>query len=68
MSVKKINLNRKQMGQLFDLYNRFTDVEWFSIEESHESGIGPTVKVKIDLFNRDHKPDTTIDITDVTTW
>jgi hypothetical protein len=63
-----IKLNRKQILQLFDLYNRFDDIEWFEIEQSHESGIGPTVRIKFDLFNRDHKPDTTIDITDVTTW
>jgi hypothetical protein len=63
-----IKLNRKQMEQLFDLYNRFDDIEWFEIEQSYESGIGPTVRIKFDLFNRDHKPDTTIDITDVTTW
>lgn len=56
------------MDQLFDLYNRFTDVEWFTIEESSESGIGPTVKIKLDLFKRDSRPDTTIDITDVSTW
>lgn len=67
MSVK-IKLNRKQMDQLFDLYKRFEDIEWFEIEESHSSGIGPTVHVRFDLFNRDNKPDTTIDITDVTTW
>lgn len=56
------------MDQLFDLYRRFEDIEWFEIEESRSSGIGPTVHVRFDLFNRDNKPDTTIDITDVSTW
>lgn len=64
----KISLNRKQLSQLFELYQKFKDVEWFTITESHESGIGPAVAVKFDLFNKDNKPDTTVDITDVSTW
>lgn len=68
MTTAKISLNRKQLGQLLDLYQKFNDVEWFTLTESHESGIGPTVTVKFDLFNKNNKPDTTVDITDVTTW
>ena len=64
----KVSLNRKQLGQLFELYQKFEEVEWFTIIESHESGIGPSVTVKFDLFNKDNKPDTAVDITDVSTW
>ena len=64
----KVSLNRKQLGQLFELYQKFEEVEWFTIIESQESGIGPSVTVKFDLFNKDNKPDTTVDITDVSTW
>ena len=43
----------------------FKEVEWFTLEESHESGIGPTVRVKFNLFD---KNDTVVDVTDVSTW
>jgi len=68
MKTAKIELNRKQLGQLVELYQKFDDVEWFTLTKSHESGIGPTVTIKFDLFNRNNNPDTTIDITDVSTW
>jgi hypothetical protein len=43
----------------------FKEVECFTLEESHESGIGPTVRVKFNLFD---KNDTVVDVTDVSTW
>ncbi len=47
----------------------FKEVEWFTLEQSSSSGIGPTVVVKFNLFNDDDKDiDTTVDITDVSTW
>jgi hypothetical protein len=61
---KSIMLTRKQVFDLAALANHFTDVELFTVEETFESGIGPTVRVKCTLLE---KP-TTVDITDVEKW
>jgi hypothetical protein len=62
-------LNRKQVEKLAKMAEHFHEVEWFTLEESSISGIGPTVVVKFNLFNdKDKDVDTTIDITDVSTW
>jgi len=63
-------LTRKQVEKLAKIADHFSEVESFSIEETHESGIGPTVIVKFDLFNKDIKnlKDTAVDITDVESW
>jgi heptaprenylglyceryl phosphate synthase len=71
-TVKKANqfcLNRQQVEKLAKMAAHFKEVEWFTLEESSSSGIGPTVVVKFNLFNDDDKDiDTTVDITDVSTW
>jgi hypothetical protein len=62
-------LNRTQVEKLAKMTEHFKEVEWFTLEESNTSGIGPTVTVKFNLFNDDDKDiDTTVDITDVSTW
>jgi len=62
-------LNRKQVEKLAKMVENFPDVEWFTLEESLENGIGPTVVVRFNLFGDNDKDiDTTIDITDVSTW
>jgi hypothetical protein len=62
-------LNRTQVEKLSKMAAHFKEVEWFTLEESHSSGIGPTVVVKFNLFNDNDKDnDTTVDITDVSTW
>jgi hypothetical protein len=62
-------LNRMQVEKLAKMTEHFKEVEWFTLEESNTSGIGPTVTVKFNLFNDDDKDiDTTVDITDVSTW
>jgi hypothetical protein len=62
-------LNRKQIEKLAKMADHFKEVEWFTLEESLSSGIGPTVVVKFNLFNDIEKDiDTTVDITDVNTW
>ena len=62
-------LNRGQIEKLAKIAAQFKEVEWFTLEESHSSGIGPTVVVKFNLFNDNDKDvDTTVDITDVSTW
>lgn len=63
------SLNRLQVEKLAKMAAHFKEVEWFTLEESNTSGIGPTVTVKFNLFNDDDKDvDTTVDITDVSTW
>jgi hypothetical protein len=62
-------LNRSQIEKLAKMAAHFKEVEWFTLEESNSSGIGPTVVVKFNLFNDSDKDiDTTVDITDVDTW
>jgi len=62
-------LNRKQIEKLAKMAAHFEEVEWFTLEENLSSGIGPTVVVKFNLFNDNDKDiDTTVDITDVSTW
>ena len=62
-------LNRTQIEKLAKMAAHFKEVEWFTLEETHTSGIGPAVVVKFNLFNDDDKDiDTTVDITDVSTW
>ena len=63
--MKSITLNRKQIQDIVQMFEHFKDVEEFTIEQENSSGIGPTIRVKFDLFN--DKP-TTVDITDVSTW
>lgn len=63
--MNRVTLNRKQIGQLIEIYERFHDTNHFTIEQEHTSGIGPSISVKFDLFE---KSDTKIDITDVSEW
>lgn len=62
-------LNRTQVLKLAKIAEHFSEVEWFTLEETNVSGIGPSVVVKFDLFNDSDKDnDTYVDITDVSTW
>jgi hypothetical protein len=62
---KQLILNRDQIRKLSEIADHFGEIEWFKVEESNISGIGPTITVSFNLFN---KNDTKIDITDVSTW
>ena len=65
----KFALNRKQILKLAKIADQFPEVEWFTLEEKLDSGIGPTVVVRFNLFGDNDKDiDTTVDITDVSTW
>ena len=58
-----------QVEKLAKMAEHFKEVEWFTLESAHTSGIGTSVTVKFNLFNDDDKDiDTTVDITDVSTW
>jgi len=63
--ITQISLTRSQIEKLTKMVNHFSEVEQFVLEQSHESGIGPTVRVKFNLFD---KNDTVVDVTDVSTW
>jgi len=67
--ASSFTLNRTQVEKLAKMVEHFKEVEWFTLEETNTSGIGPAVTVKFNLFNDDDKDvDTTVDITDVSTW
>jgi hypothetical protein len=67
--MTELALNRKQLGQLTEIYQHFKEVEWFTIETNNLSGIGPGIVVKFNMFgDKDKDTDTTVDITDVSTW
>ena len=63
------SLTRVQILKLAKLAEKFPDVVWFSFEDGISNGIGPTTYVKLNLFGDAEKDlDTTIDITDTSTW
>jgi hypothetical protein len=63
--MSKIVLNRKQISQLSEIVNHFKEIDEFTIKVDQSSGIGLGISVTFDLFK---KEDTSIDITDVSTW
>jgi len=63
--ITQISLSRSQIEKLVKMVDHFKEVECFTLEQSHESGIGPTVRVKFNLFDNN---DTVVDVTDVSTW
>jgi hypothetical protein len=63
--MNKIVLTRKQISQLTEIAERFTETETFVLESESLSGIGQSISIRFDLFE---KADTKIDITDVENW
>jgi len=63
--MNSVMLNRKQIKQLVEIYDRFHDTEHFTIESESLSGIGQNISIRFDLFE---KSDTKVDITDVSEW
>jgi uncharacterized membrane protein len=67
--MAELSLNRKQLSKLVEIYNHFHEVEWFTVAIDNDSGIGEGVVVKFNLFgDADKDIDTTVNITDVSTW
>ena len=62
---KSMVLNRSQIEKLYEIVSHFKEINRFTIQIDHSSGIGTGVVVKFDLFQ---KNDTQIDITDVKDW
>jgi hypothetical protein len=63
-----ITLSRKQVLQLAELAAKFPDTEWFAIETDSSSGIGTAILVRFDMFKNISGQDTTVNITDYSTW
>jgi uncharacterized membrane protein len=67
--MTEIALNRKQLEKLFEITRHFHEVEWFTVETDDTSGIGTGIVVKFNAFgDADKDIDTTVNITDVSTW
>jgi len=66
--MSDITLSRKQVLQLADLAAKFPDTEWFSLETDCSSGIGTAILVRFDMFKNISGQDTTVNITDYSTW
>jgi hypothetical protein len=58
-------LTRDQIMKLAKIAVQFKDTKFFTLYETHESGIGPSMHVRFDLFEEN---DTQMNITDVSTW
>ena len=58
-------LTRDQIMKLAKIAEHFKDTKYYKLYETHESGIGPSMHVRFDLFEEN---DTQMDITDVSTW
>ncbi|NDC22696.1 MAG: hypothetical protein EBZ49_00985 [Proteobacteria bacterium] len=66
--MTEVTLNRQQIGKLVEMYTHFKEIQQFTIQVDHSSGIGTGIVIAFNLFNDDNKHDTTVDITDVSTW
>ena len=65
--MTKIKLTREQADQLVQIFTHFNEIPEFTIVSDSSSGIGPTVRVLFTLLGS-KTDDTTVDITDVSTW
>ena len=63
-----ITITRNQMDKIVEFATNFKDVQSFTINETHNSGIGPSAFITCSLFGNDSKPETIVDITDVSVW
>lgn len=62
--MSSIILTQSQIKTLNDIAQKFQDISQFEIVEKSESGIGPSVYIKFDLFGKNVE----IDNTDVSNW
>jgi hypothetical protein len=66
--MSDITLSRKQVLQFAELAAKIPDTEWFAIETDSSSGIGTAILVRFDMFKNISGQDTTVNITDYSTW
>ena len=64
--MTELQLTKTQLQQLAMIIEKFPDVELFTLRSQSTSGIGPTVHVSFTLWGKD--PNTSIDITDFSSW
>ena len=58
-------LTRSQIMKLAKIAEHFTDTKYYTLYETHEGDIGPSMYVRFDLFEEN---DTQMKITDMSTW
>ena len=63
--MDEIQLTRKQIAKLIEMYTHFPEVPRFTLLVDRSSGIGAGIQVSFDLSDR---RDAKIDITDVAEW
>jgi hypothetical protein len=63
-----VHLTRKQVLQMAEMVNHFSEVEDFEIHVSNTSGIGPSTYFRFTLDLAGEKSPVNIDTTDVTKW
>ena len=56
------------MDKIVEFATNFKDVQSFTIKETQNSGIGASIYITCSLFGNDSKPETIVDITDVSVW
>ena len=61
-----MKLTRKQIQQLSEICDHFSEIDIFELEQTNLSGIGPTISVKFSIFG--NRQDASVDITDVESW
>ena len=67
--AQEFTLTRRQIEKLYEISNQLQDIEWFTLQETNSSGIGPAVIVKFKIFNeKELDTDAIVDITDFKTW
>lgn len=65
----QFTITRRQIEKLYKMTTSFQEVEYFTLEESHTNGIGPSVVVKFKVFTeKEVDTDALVDITDYKTW
>ena len=60
--MTKITITRMQFEKLKEVFDMYDTVDQISLIETHESGIGPTIKMEY------NPKSVVVDITDVSSW
>jgi hypothetical protein len=63
--MNNLVLNRNQIEKLYEITQHFKEIDSFCIKIDRSSGIGAGIVVSFSLFDPE---DTSVDITDVSTW
>ena len=66
--MTELTLTRNQVYQLAEIVEKFSNTEWFTLASDSSSGIGAVITIKFTAFDTAKDFDTTVDITDLSTW